>query len=88
MLLLALFCFYARLSEQCLLRFLGVFHPIGRILPDSPAERCGLLRLGDRILEVDSVDIGKLHHEEIVTLIKDSGFSVTLLIGQPIGMLL
>ncbi|KAL3852402.1 hypothetical protein ACJMK2_016053 [Sinanodonta woodiana] len=56
---------------------------IGRILENSPAERCGMLHVGDRILAVNGVDISHLHHEDIVNIIKESGYSVTLTIGPP-----
>jgi hypothetical protein len=57
---------------------------IGRIIPGSPAERCGGLQVGDRILAVNHVDINTLHHGDIVNLIKESGYSVTLTVGPPI----
>lgn len=57
----------------------------GRIIEGSPAERCGTLHIGDRILAVNNIDIVNLHHGDIVNLIKDSGYSVTLTIGPPIG---
>lgn len=57
---------------------------IGRIIENSPAERCGCLHVGDRILAVNGKDIMNLHHGEIVNLIKDSGFTVTLTIGAPL----
>ncbi len=41
--------------------------------------------MGDRILAVNHVDIGSLHHGEIVNLIKDSGYSVVMTVGAPIG---
>ncbi|XP_078487126.1 membrane-associated guanylate kinase, WW and PDZ domain-containing protein 3 isoform X2 [Ciona intestinalis] len=53
-------------------------HKIGRIIDGSPAARCGHLRVGDRILAVNNVDITHLHHGQIVNLIKDSGFSIAL----------
>nr|CAB3263597.1 membrane-associated guanylate kinase, WW and PDZ domain-containing protein 2 [Phallusia mammillata] len=53
-------------------------HKIGRIIEGSPAARCGHLRVGDRILAVNNVDITHLHHGQIVNLIKDSGFSIEL----------
>ncbi|KAI5731509.1 hypothetical protein M8J77_011202 [Diaphorina citri] len=58
---------------------------IGRIIEDSPADRSGELHLGDHILAVNHVDIMSLHHGEIVNLIKDSGYCVTLTIGAPIS---
>ena len=56
-----------------------------RIIPGSPAERCGRLHVGDRILAVNHVDINALHHGDIVNLIKDSGYSVVMTVGPPIG---
>lgn len=58
---------------------------IGRIIEGSPAERCGQLHVGDRILAVNHMDIMNLHHGDIVNLIKDSGYTVTLTIGPPLG---
>ena len=60
----------------------------GRIIEHSPAERCGQLHIGDRIMAVDGVDITHMHHEDIVNLIKESGYSVALTIGPPLGQLL
>lgn len=57
----------------------------GKIIENSPAERCGRLHVGDRILAVNGVDISHMHHEDIVNLIKDTGYSVTLTVGPPIG---
>ncbi|PNF21214.1 hypothetical protein B7P43_G05085 [Cryptotermes secundus] len=57
---------------------------IGRIIEGSPAERCGQLHVGDRILAVNHMDILNLHHGDIVNLIKDSGYTVTLTIGPPL----
>ena len=34
---------------------------------------------------MNHVDINSLHHGDIVNLIKDSGYSVTLTVGPPIG---
>ncbi|XP_033213644.1 membrane-associated guanylate kinase, WW and PDZ domain-containing protein 1-like isoform X2 [Belonocnema kinseyi] len=57
---------------------------IGRIIEGSPAERCGKLNVGDHILAVNHVDITNVCHKDIVNLIKDSGYSVTLTIGYPL----
>ena len=57
----------------------------GRIIENSPAERSPRLHVGDRILAVNAVDIMRMHHEDIVNLIKESGYSVTLTIGPPQG---
>lgn len=59
---------------------------LGRIIEQSPAERCGKLQVGDRILAVNGVDISRMLHEDIVTLIKDSGFSVKLVVS-PVNVL-
>lgn len=75
---------YLRISQKVLLNY--VFS--GRILENSPAERCNRLHVGDRILAVNNVDISHMHHEEIVNLIKDSGYSVTLTIGPPQGKMM
>ena len=53
-------------------------HKIGRIIDGSPADRCGQLRVGDRILAINNVDITQLHHGQIVNLIKDSGFAINI----------
>ncbi|KAL1493343.1 hypothetical protein ABEB36_011415 [Hypothenemus hampei] len=54
---------------------------IGRLIEDSPAERCGRLRVGDYIVAVNHIDIMHLNHGDIVNLIKESGLSVTLSIA-------
>ena len=36
-------------------------------------------------MAVNRVDISSLHHGDIVNLIKDSGYSVVLTVGPPIG---
>lgn len=57
---------------------------IGQIIRESPAERCSRLQVGDRILAVNHHDISRLHHGDIVNLIKDSGYTVTLTVGPPL----
>ncbi|KAM3727077.1 Membrane-associated guanylate kinase, WW and PDZ domain-containing protein [Dirofilaria immitis] len=54
---------------------------IGRIVERSPAALCGQLRVGDRVVAVNGIDITKLCHNDIVTLIKKSGLSVKLTIS-------
>ena len=39
-------------------------------------------------MAVNGVDITHMHHEDIVNLIKESGYSVILTIGPPLGQLL
>uniref|UniRef100_A0A669CUX9 Membrane-associated guanylate kinase, WW and PDZ domain-containing protein 1 n=1 Tax=Oreochromis niloticus TaxID=8128 RepID=A0A669CUX9_ORENI len=53
-------------------------HKIGRIIEGSPADRCGKLKVGDRILAVNNQSIVNMPHADIVKLIKDAGLSVTL----------
>lgn len=47
----------------------------------SPAALCGQLHVGDRVIAVNGIDIIKLPHNDIVTLIKKSGLSVRLTIS-------
>ena len=42
-----------------------------------------MLRVGDRIVAVNDVDISRMLHEDIVNLIKDSGYSVKLVVAPP-----
>ena len=53
---------------------------IGRIYSGSAAERSGRLKIGDRVLSVNHVDISTLTHSHIVGLIKDSD-TLDLIIG-------
>lgn len=53
-------------------------HKIGRIIEGSPADRCGKLKVGDRILAVNGQSIISMPHADIVKLIKDAGLMVTL----------
>lgn len=48
----------------------------------SPAALCGQLRVGDRVVAVNGIDIVKLPHNDIVMLIKKSGLSVRLTISS------
>ncbi|XP_069484136.1 membrane-associated guanylate kinase, WW and PDZ domain-containing protein 2 isoform X7 [Ambystoma mexicanum] len=57
---------------------IAVPHKIGRIIDGSPADRCGKLKVGDRILAVNSQSIVSMPHADIVKLIKDAGLIVTL----------
>lgn len=65
-------------SALCLNPPTAVPHKIGRIIEGSPADRCGKLKVGDRILAVNSQSIVSMPHADIVKLIKDAGLSVTL----------
>uniref|UniRef100_A0A1A9W3M9 Membrane-associated guanylate kinase, WW and PDZ domain-containing protein 1 n=1 Tax=Glossina brevipalpis TaxID=37001 RepID=A0A1A9W3M9_9MUSC len=54
---------------------------IGKLIPGSPADRCGELKVGDRILAVNRVNIAGMSHGEVVNLIKESGLHVRLTIS-------
>lgn len=53
-------------------------HKIGRIIEGSPADRCGKLKVGDRILAVNNCSITNKSHSDIVNLIKEAGNTVSL----------
>ncbi|XP_026106060.1 membrane-associated guanylate kinase, WW and PDZ domain-containing protein 1-like isoform X2 [Carassius auratus] len=53
-------------------------HKIGRIIECSPADRCGKLKVGDRILAVNGCSITNKSHSDIVNLIKEAGHAVSL----------
>uniref|UniRef100_A0A673KPD1 Membrane-associated guanylate kinase, WW and PDZ domain-containing protein 1 n=1 Tax=Sinocyclocheilus rhinocerous TaxID=307959 RepID=A0A673KPD1_9TELE len=67
-------------------------HKIGRIIEGSPADRCGKLKVGDRILAVNGCSITNKSHSDIVNLIKEAGNTVTLRIipgdGQFLSLIL
>lgn len=55
----------------------------GKLIPGSPADRCGELKVGDRIVAVNRIDIAGMPHGDVVNLIKESGLHVRLTIGCP-----
>lgn len=55
----------------------------GKLIPGSPADRCGELKVGDRIIAVNRIDISGMSHGDVVNLIKESGLHVRLTIGCP-----
>lgn len=55
----------------------------GRLIPGSPADRCDELKIGDRIIAVNRIDISGMAHNDVVNLIKESGLHVRLTIGNP-----
>lgn len=59
----------------------------GKLIPGSPADRCGELKVGDRIIAVNRLDIAGMTHGDVVSIIKDSGLYVRLTIGNPKEML-
>lgn len=56
---------------------------LGKLIPGSPADRCGELKVGDRIVAVNRIDIAGMSHGDVVNLIKESGLHVRLTIGCP-----
>ncbi|KAG4073898.1 hypothetical protein HA402_014103 [Bradysia odoriphaga] len=56
---------------------------IGKIIVNSPADRCDDLKVDDRIIAVNRIDISNMNHGDIVNLIKESGLHVRLTIGSP-----
>uniref|UniRef100_A0AAY5EHL1 Membrane-associated guanylate kinase, WW and PDZ domain-containing protein 3 n=1 Tax=Electrophorus electricus TaxID=8005 RepID=A0AAY5EHL1_ELEEL len=64
-------------------------HKIGRIIDGSPTDRCGKIKVGDRISAVNGQSIVELSHNDIVQLIKQAGTTVTLTVlpeeGEPLN---
>ncbi|TPP65268.1 Membrane-associated guanylate kinase WW and PDZ domain-containing protein 3 [Fasciola gigantica] len=56
---------------------------IGRILPGSPAEKCGKLTVGNRIVAINGQMLSGLHHTEIVQLIRQSQQHLILTVKRP-----
>jgi len=51
---------------------------IGRIIDNSPASRCGRLKIRDKIIAVNNVNITQMNHPDIVNMIKESGLVLKL----------
>ncbi|XP_017269912.1 multiple PDZ domain protein isoform X3 [Kryptolebias marmoratus] len=66
----------SRLSNGEVMR--GIF--IKHVLEDSPAGQNGTLKTGDRIVEVDGVDLRDASHEEAVEAIRRAGNPVSFLV--------
>eukprot|EP00055_Hartaetosiga_balthica_P000575 m.136953 g.136953 ORF g.136953 m.136953 type:complete len:1199 (-) comp11084_c0_seq1:201-3797(-) len=58
---------------------------ITTIVENGVADRSGQLEAGDRILEVDRVDVRQVSHSEVVTALKQSGSVVRLLVSRAVG---
>ncbi|MED6251532.1 Discs large 1-like protein [Ataeniobius toweri] len=54
----------------------GIF--ISFILAGGPADLCGELRKGDRILSVNGVDLSSATHEQAAAALKNAGQTVTI----------
>lgn len=57
---------------------------IGKIIPNSPADN-NQLKIGDRIIRVNDIDISNLSHGDVVKIIKDSGLVVQLTVSNSIS---
>ena len=51
---------------------------IGRIIENSPAHKCGRLRLKDRIIAINDINITEFSHADIVKMIMESGQTLKL----------
>lgn len=51
------------------------------MIPGSPADRCDELKVGDRIIAVNGINIAGMSHGDVVNLIKESNLHVRLTIG-------
>ncbi|XP_066507175.1 multiple PDZ domain protein isoform X2 [Hoplias malabaricus] len=71
----------SRLSNGEVMR--GIF--IKHILEDSPAGHNGTLKTGDRIVQVDGVDLRDASHEEAVEAIRKAGNPVVFLVQSIIN---
>ncbi|KAL7018453.1 hypothetical protein ACKWTF_010761 [Chironomus riparius] len=54
---------------------------IGKIIPNSPADN-GQLKIGDRIIRVNDIDISSMSHGDVVKIIKESGLTVQLTVSN------
>ena len=57
----------------------------GRIIPESPAERCNQLYMDDELLAVNGRDVSRMDHAGVVSVIKASGTTIQLTVQQPEG---
>ncbi|VDO83791.1 unnamed protein product, partial [Soboliphyme baturini] len=57
------------------------------VKPGSMAHRCDSLVVGDVLLEVNGISVSNLKHDDILTLLKNSGETVTLLVEYSIDTL-
>ncbi|KAA8581811.1 hypothetical protein FQN60_003392 [Etheostoma spectabile] len=54
---------------------------IDSVIPDSPAEECGL-KIGDRILFLNGLDMRNCSHEKVVSMLQGSGAMPTLVVEE------
>lgn len=58
----------------------GVF--IKNIIAASPADKCNVLQVGDRILAVDDTNLKDATHQYAVSVIKNAGLSIRLVVER------
>lgn len=58
----------------------GVF--IKNIIPASPADKCNVLQVGDRILAVDDTNLKDASHQYAVSVIKGAGLKIRLVVER------
>ncbi|TGZ59438.1 hypothetical protein CRM22_009062 [Opisthorchis felineus] len=56
---------------------------IGRIIPNSPADRSGILKVGYRILAINGERLAGMHHSEIVHIIRQNQRKLVLTVQRP-----
>ncbi|GAA52673.1 membrane-associated guanylate kinase WW and PDZ domain-containing protein 3 [Clonorchis sinensis] len=56
---------------------------IGRIIPNSPADRSGMLKVGYRILAINGERLAGMHHSEIVHIIRQNQRKLVLTVQRP-----
>lgn len=53
---------------------------LGKIIPNSPADRCGRLKAGDCLLAINKLPVNNMSHQQVVNYIKSSGNAITFTI--------
>ena len=54
---------------------------ISQIIQGSPIQKCGLVKVGDLVTEINGVNITLMFESEITTIVKKTGNSMVLTIG-------
>ncbi|VDP07251.1 unnamed protein product [Soboliphyme baturini] len=66
----------SRGSVESPLKISGIF--VKNVIPNSPAGRTGEIRIGDRIIDVNGIDLTNSSHEACVQIIRNAQNPVTL----------
>ncbi|XP_057656983.1 uncharacterized protein LOC130894286 [Diorhabda carinulata] len=67
-----------QVSKQSPDTLLGIF--VKSVVPNSPAGKTGMFKVGDRILEVSGIDLREATHEKAVQAIRNASNPVTFII--------